>query len=73
MYFFVSWDPRRRSVVHSSYGMLAVHRPRTAGGLSSNGGSAVSVLGGQVKRKRNALNEVANAQQSVASELDGKQ
>ena len=41
-------------------GMLAVHRPLTAGGRSSNAGSAASVLGGQ-------------AQQSVASEHDGRQ
>ena len=53
--------------------MLAVHRPLTPGGRSSNGGSAVSVLGGRVKRKRSALNVVANAQRSVASEHDGKQ
>ena len=41
--------------------MLEVHRPLTAGGQSSNGGSVVSVLGGQVKQKRNALNADANA------------
>ena len=41
--------------------MLAVHRPLPAGGRSSNGGSVASVLGGQVKRKRSALNAVANA------------
>ena len=41
--------------------MLAVDRPLTAGGRSSNGGNAASVLGGRAKRKRNALNVVANA------------
>ena len=41
--------------------MLAVHRPLTAGGRSSNGGSVASVLGGQEKRRRSALNAVANA------------
>ena len=41
--------------------MLAVHKPRTAGGRSRNGGSVVSVLGGQVKRKRSALNVDASA------------
>ena len=55
--------------------MLAVHRPLTAGGRSSNGGSVVSVLGGQVKQKKCSKCGCKRpwAQQSVASELDGKQ
>ena len=48
--------------------MLAVHRPLTAGGRSSNGGSGWT---GEAKKKCSKLWLQTWAQQSVASEHDG--